>query len=454
MNNAKLSSAERAKRVKDAFTFAWSNYEEKAFGADEIRPVTGQRSDSRNGWGATIFDALDTLLIMGMTQQYEKALDHVSKVNWRKSADSSKTFETNIRYLGGLLSAHDLQSNPSPVLLKQAQALADQVIMPSFNTANHLPAEYVNVHTGKPVTGTKNYLAEFGTLQLELVRLSQLTGNKTYGQLGLNIIDRIANAPAEYPGLYAMTWDMDTFEPADQETQLSLWNDAVDSMHKFLRSTTSKGNVFLADIDEQGGKQYKVLSTGELICFLPANLLLGARYLNRPSLEPFAKELMDGCVAAWRDMPSGLAPESWSWIDAQQNPSQFPEHMQVSMTEFGVVPDDTSYDLRPETIESLFYFYRITGDPAYQDLAWDMFVKLEYYCKTHYGFTRIGNVVTKNKADVKPLNFQESYLFAETFKYLYLIFSDPNTISLNDWVFNTEAHPFKMAKSNTIQYRF
>jgi mannosyl-oligosaccharide alpha-1,2-mannosidase len=35
---------------------------------------------------------------------------------------------------------------------------------------------------------------------------------------------------------------------------------------------------------------------------------------------------------------------------------------------------------------------------------------------------------------------------AETLKYFYLIFSTPDTISLDDYVFNTEAHPFKIMK--------
>lgn len=31
----------------------------------------------------------------------------------------------------------------------------------------------------------------------------------------------------------------------------------------------------------------------------------------------------------------------------------------------------------------------------------------------------------------------------ETLKYFYLIFDDESTISLDEWVLNTEAHPFK-----------
>jgi mannosyl-oligosaccharide alpha-1,2-mannosidase len=33
------------------------------------------------------------------------------------------------------------------------------------------------------------------------------------------------------------------------------------------------------------------------------------------------------------------------------------------------------------------------------------------------------------------------FLFAETFKYLYLLFSSPQVISLDEYVLNTEAHP-------------
>jgi mannosyl-oligosaccharide alpha-1,2-mannosidase len=44
-----------------------------------------------------------------------------------------------------------------------------------------------------------------------------------------------------------------------------------------------------------------------------------------------------------------------------------------------------------------------------------------------------------------------SYFFAETMKYLYLLFSDPNTISLNEYVLNTEAHPFKLDTPINVQ---
>ncbi|KAF1800385.1 glycoside hydrolase family 47 protein [Mucor lusitanicus] len=459
----------RANMVKSAFQHAWNGYTSFAYGHDELQPITNGTTDSRNGWGASIFDALDTMIIMGLEDDYQRALEHVKNVDWTKSKEPSKTFETNIRYLGGLLSAYDLR--PDPVLLDKAVDLAEKVIMPAFNTPNRMPAAFVNVVTGRPVKHDEIILAEFGSLQLELVRLSQLTGDDRYQVAGNHILEKMSEVPSRIPGLYPMTWNHESFTPkntyitisggadsyyeyllkthilmeGNEELQLDMWKVSVDSMQKYLRSETHSGKVYLAEFEEH----YKLLQTGELVCFMPGNLLLGARYLNDPSIERLADELMNSCYDTWVNTATGLAPEKWSWIDKDQNMNGYPEVMQKMMLKSGFIAQDTGYDLRPETIESLFYFYRITGDTSYQDKAWKIFEAIEKYCKTTSGYTRIADVT--NMEDVKPLNFEESYFFAETLKYLYLMFSDPNYISLDEYVFNTEAHPFKLNKPIQIQ---
>lgn len=83
------------------------------------------------------------MIIMGLDTEYQQAMDHVLKVNWKTTNAPSKTFETNIRYLGGLLSAYDLR--PDPQLLNKALDLAHNVILPAYNTPNGIPAAYVDV---------------------------------------------------------------------------------------------------------------------------------------------------------------------------------------------------------------------------------------------------------------------------------------------------------------------
>ena len=40
-----------------------------------------------------------------------------------------------------------------------------------------------------------------------------------------------------------------------------------------------------------------------------------------------------------------------------------------------------------------------------------------------------------------PGNGMESFWLAETLKYLWLLFGDPETLPFDKWVLSTEAHP-------------
>jgi len=67
---------------------------------------------------------------------------------------------------------------------------------------------------------------------------------------------------------------------------------------------------------------------------------------------------------------------------------------------------------------------------------------IKEYCKTDIAFSSIKDVQTMEKKDYMP-----TFFFAETLKYLYLTFSMENgDFVLDDYLFNTEAHPFR--KSN------
>eukprot|EP00930_Biecheleria_cincta_P082580 TRINITY_DN72296_c0_g1_i1.p1 TRINITY_DN72296_c0_g1~~TRINITY_DN72296_c0_g1_i1.p1 ORF type:complete len:863 (+),score=137.31 TRINITY_DN72296_c0_g1_i1:285-2591(+) len=83
----------------------WKNYEERAFGKDELRPVSGIGTDSWGGVGQTLVDALDTLWLMGFREEFERgALWVQESLNFDKDLNLN-LFETTIRQLGGLLSA-------------------------------------------------------------------------------------------------------------------------------------------------------------------------------------------------------------------------------------------------------------------------------------------------------------------------------------------------------------
>lgn len=75
--------------------------------------------------------------------------------------------------------------------------------------------------------------------------------------------------------------------------------------------------------------------------------------------------------------------------------------------------------------------YRITGDKSYQDAAWRMFQNIDRLTRTRYGHSTASDV---RDADSQLTDKMESFWLAETLKYLYLIFSEPHLVSLDDYV--------------------
>ncbi|TLD28640.1 hypothetical protein PspLS_04078 [Pyricularia sp. CBS 133598] len=129
--------ATRQAAVKQAFEKSWGSYRQYAWGYDELRPVTLEGHNSFAGWGATLVDSLDSLWIMGMKDDFAEAVKAVKKINWSKSSGPMcSLFETNIRYLGGLLSAYDLSQEK--VLLDKAVELA-HMLYAAFDNQFRLP---------------------------------------------------------------------------------------------------------------------------------------------------------------------------------------------------------------------------------------------------------------------------------------------------------------------------
>jgi hypothetical protein len=96
------------------------------------------------------------------------------------------------------------------------------------------------------------------------------------------------------------------------------------------------------------------------------------------------------------------------------------------------------YELRPEIIESAYYLRHFTKDPRYREMGITFFDSLVKYCRTDVGYAALSNVANKTKKDE-----MESFFFAETLKYLFLLYAPPDTIDLSKVVFNTEAHPIR-----------
>lgn len=123
--------------IRKAFKRAWDAYVKHGFPHDELTPVSLHGKDTFGGWAATMVDALDTLYIMGFHEDFDAMLPSVGAIDWSDTELSSlNVFETNIRYLGGLLAAYDLSGEK--VLLLKAVELGE-LLYAAFDTPNHMP---------------------------------------------------------------------------------------------------------------------------------------------------------------------------------------------------------------------------------------------------------------------------------------------------------------------------
>jgi len=424
---ASLDRSKLAARVREELLFAWRSYEKYAWGHDELRPVT---KAARDWYGDSLLmtpvDSLDTLLLMGLKDEAEKAKALiVEKLSFDKNI-SVKNFEVTIRLLGGLLSGYQMTADER--LLRLADDLGTR-LLPAFDSPTGMPYMYVNLKTGEKKS-TRSNPAEIGTLVLEFGTLGKLTKKPVFFDKAKNALVQLSKRRSKL-GLVGEEIDVETGQWISRASHVG---GGIDSYYEYLlkcaklfgdrecgemwRESLRALNADLADdlptglwygqADMDTGRR-TATEFGALHAFLPAVLTLGGD-LKR------ARRLQDSCFRMWTS--NGIEPEV---IDYRT--------MKV------VSP---GYQLRPEIMESAYYLYRSTKDPRYLEMGRRFFEDLVARCRTEDGYTTLKSVVTGEKGDLMP-----SYFLAETLKYLYLLFAPEATLDLDRVVFNTEAHPLR-----------
>jgi mannosyl-oligosaccharide alpha-1,2-mannosidase len=509
-NGTGKADATRANSVRDAMKYTFWKYREHAWGHDDILPVSGRSSSSRNGWGAFIVDSASTLALMGLWDELAYSVEHMVAINFTQAEDLVDPFETTIRYLGGLLSVVDLYDVgliPKDILteeartfiLDQAVTLADK-LAPAYDTPTGMPWPRVDFTTerGEPHPSfilqddpaQREYEhpaigpARIGSSILENRVLTRLTGDDIYTQNSTRAWAPLvwSNWKTPWPGMVDAPVDIMTAEPVRRQRH---WDGGHDSYYEYLvkmtilapssdphipkykerfvkaayslrrhlssRSAPAPGHFMQhLYIGRQNDEQFEN-QQGHLACFAPGTILLASKFYNEPYLRTFALALLEGCHHAYTSTPTKIGPETWSWTPkfSYDDPLFVPEtpRQKKEASDTGIWARDPSYKGRPEYVESIFYAWRITGQQRYRDWAWDAFSALEQHCKAPFGYAQLADVYDTRTTDkTKWVDVQESFWAAETLKYLWLTFSDVEVASLDSWVFSTEGHPFRMIR--------
>ena len=133
---------DRQEAVVAAFTHAWDGYKRYAWGHDHLKPIS-KSGQNWFGLGLTIVDSLDTMYMMGLDEEFDRARDWVEhSLSFSDKDKDVNLFETTIRVLGGLLSTFHLSGDK--IFLEKAKGLGDR-LMGAFSSPSGIPYSDVNL---------------------------------------------------------------------------------------------------------------------------------------------------------------------------------------------------------------------------------------------------------------------------------------------------------------------
>ncbi|KAL9621263.1 MAG: hypothetical protein Q9160_004284 [Pyrenula sp. 1 TL-2023] len=571
--------------VKEAFVATWNSYSAHAWGMDEYHPISKKgRNMVEGGLGWIVVDALDTAMIMNLTSQVKEAREWISTSLHYTADHEVNTFETTIRMLGGLLSAHYLSTtypNLAPqtdddvnqpgedLYIEKATDLADR-LLGAFDSPTGIAYASINLNTsigvGSDFDMGASSTAEAATLQLEFKYLAKLTGEAHYWAKAEKVMEVIDSNHMPggllpifiYPRTGAFRGDNirlgsrgDSYyeylikqylqTDSAENVYLDMWNEALEGIKRHLLVYSKHANLTVLAERQNGLDKPLTPKMDHLVCFMPGTIALAVtggvtvseakkRGKWGPEQEEnmqLARELMKTCWATYKATATGLAPEityfeiddparmyydtnpeteSDSSKSQSKNPSSHPtlltgaffpsdtkkrESDQQWRRDIDIHANDVHNLQRPETVESLFYMYRVTGDQIYRDWGWEMFKSFVKHTavlsnkKSHYigstgddsahtpavyAFTSLDDVQPLPREPLSPTDISaldisslssdtppssssvlkeprqrdnvESFWLAETLKYFYLLFGEEEFLPLNEVVWNTEAHVF------------
>ncbi|XP_017100809.1 mannosyl-oligosaccharide alpha-1,2-mannosidase IA isoform X2 [Drosophila bipectinata] len=463
-DSAGLIDYEKRERVVQMMEHAWHNYKLYAWGKNELRPLS-QRAHVGSIFGsydlgATIVDGLDTLYIMGLEKEYREGRDWIErKFSLDNISAELSVFETNIRFVGGMLTLYAFTGDP--LYKEKAQHIADK-LLPAFQTPTGIPYALVNTKTGVAknygwASGGSSILSEFGTLHLEFAYLSDITGNPLYRervQTIRQVLKEIEKPKGLYPNFLnpktgkwgQLHMSLGALGDSYYEYLLKAWLQSGQTdeearemydeamlaiMDKMVR-TSPNGLTYVSDL-KFDRLEHKM---DHLACFSGGLFALGAATRQNDHTNKYmevGKGITNTCHESYVRTPTQLGPEAFRFSDAVEARA--------------LRSQEKYYILRPETFESYFVLWRLTHDQKYRDWGWEAVLALEKHCRTAHGYCGLRNVYQQEpqKDDV-----QQSFFLAETLKYLYLLFSDDSVLPLDEWVFNTEAHPLPIKGANAF----
>jgi len=444
-DNAILTSTHTysASEIKTEMLRSWNAYKKYAWGYDVLLPLSKKGFNwYEESLGISPIDAYSTLAVMGLKDEAKEVENYALAMDWDKDV-YVQIFEVNIRILGGLLSIYDFTKNKA--ILQKAIDFADR-ILPAFDNPTGLPYHSVNLKTGKTAGNQgegKGYIvnvAQAATYLLEFGILSYYSKDAKYYQTAKKATKAIferrseIGLPGDFINIETLEWTNDWH-----------YNQAgVDSYYEYMfksnylfpdaeiatiwEESLSKINEYLEE-DYNGKRFYGCVNmhTGEVV---KRSVSLYDAYF--PAVQALHGDI--------ENAEKNIATWDWLWDKYGLLPTRY--HYEADTVEYA------NSELNPEIIESAYYLHQITGKEKYQKMIQKYWADLNNCCRNEVAYNAVEDVRTMKQKD-----YLATYFFAETLKYFYLAAPDQSNFKFDDYVFNTEAHPFKKSNFNSAKYK-
>ena len=415
--------------VRSEFKWAWDHYVARAWGKDEINPVSGTSQSffiEGHDLGLSLVEALDTLWIMELDEEFEAGVDWV-KTHLDFDIDGfAQVFETNIRLVGGLLSAH--LAGGDPVLLEKAKDLADR-LMKAFDASPHgLPYRYVNLKTGA-VRDPMTNLAEIGTYATEFGLLGQLTGEPKYYAAAKRAMKHALDMRSD-KGLMAANIHAETGQFTSRNASIDVY---ADSFYEYLWDSWE----MFGDADM---KRWAEECTGAMIAHQ------GRRYEGRlwfPMVDYETAEVTGTSQTVLGGYLAGLLGQ----VGRKSEGDDFLASYTAMQARYGVIPESIEVTtgaargkrtgLRPEFADACLNLWLGDRDERYRALTAVHYRAMKDSSRAAYGYTSLADITTRpmTQGDNCP-----GYWWSEQMKYYFLMFAEPKRVDLSRLVLSTEAN--------------
>ncbi|XP_032293845.1 ER degradation-enhancing alpha-mannosidase-like protein 3 isoform X2 [Drosophila virilis] len=466
-NMSHKERAELREEAREMFYHAYHAYMENAYPADELMPLSckgryrgvtpsrGDMDDILGNFSMTLVDTLDTLVLLGDFAEFEYAVKLVIRDVQFDSDIIVSVFETNIRMVGGLLSAHilaeylqkqaDVMHWYKGEMLEMARELGYR-LLPAFNTTTGIPHARVNLRLGMKDPQLKKSretcTACAGTILLEFAALSRLTGDPIFEVRAHAAMDALWKLRHRGSDLMGTVLNVHSGDWVRRDSGVGA---GIDSYYEYLfKSYVLLGDdKYLARFNRHYNAVMKYVSEGPMLLDV---------LMHRPHAK--SRNFMDSLLAFW----PGLQVLSGDLKPAVQTHEMLYQVMQMHT----LIPEAWTVDfqihwgqhhLRPEFIESTYFLYRATGDHHYLQVGKRALKTLQQYAKVACGYAAVNDVRTGKHEDR-----MDSFVLSETFKYLFLLFSEPQDLIINvdEFVFTTEAHllPLSIAQLGNSTFSF